>query len=190
MTEPLPIIAAREAVTRNLVSLREALDELAEAELAKDEGRVWRWTDRALGSLYSCEEAAKKLLGKIPYYDRRALDEGGRTLAGLMWLRGLLVHHQADVRRLLWKPGGPVHVWDGEKWQPCQTRFWDGEKWQPAATVRIAALAWPTRDTLPKGDRNKTHDRDAFYDERVASRDLLPPLEEAHAYLTALSSEL
>ena len=82
-----------------------ALNELRRAftgsdnEPGWDNELMWVKTLAVLDWLYHCEEAEKTL--DSSYYAARNSDPRGKSLSGLIWVRGLVVHHQAEVHKAL-----------------------------------------------------------------------------------------
>jgi hypothetical protein len=127
---------------------------------------VWQATFEVLAWLYLCEEAEERQDAEAYRADRRATEKG-RTLAGLIWLRGLVVHEQADFDDV-----APVPVtWGGER------VTWGGEP-----VTWGVGFAWRARRDLPWRDPAKD-ERVEMYGVHVERDGLLPPLERAHRYL-------
>ncbi|GAA4971708.1 hypothetical protein [Kineococcus glutinatus] len=174
------------AERRRLASLHDALQQLRAADREADEDLIWRWTKRVLEDLFACEEARTKQPGLFghkdaqDYYKHRNADERGRSLAGLIWVRSLLVHHQGELRAWAWKPLGP-HFLTEDGWVPMERSVATANGWEPVET-HASVAEWSPRASLPEGNPEK-RGREVMYDQRVAGRRLLPPLEEAEAYL-------
>ena len=133
-----------------------------------DRDAVWQGSFEVLVWLYLCEKVEEGPDVESYRGDRR-VTEGGRTLAGLIWLRGLVVHEQVDFDDV-----APVPVtWGGARVS------WGGE---PVAWG--TAFAWRARRELPWRDPGKD-ERVAMYEAHVEGDGLLPPLERAHRYLVS-----
>jgi hypothetical protein len=152
------------------VGLQSALGRLR-ATGKDDKESVWVGTKEVLDWLYQCEEAEKTDAG---YYVHRKASPEGCTLAGLIWLRGQLVHHQAEVQDAVMVPATLRRI-DGT---PLTLRRIDGTP----LTVMAHALRWPSRSKLPDQERDRHH-RDTYYERYVQGQELLPPLERAALYL-------
>jgi hypothetical protein len=136
-----------------------------------DLNAAWAATVDVLAALYRSEEAERES-DPDGYYAHRGASDDGRTLAGLMWLRAQVEHHQAEIEELV----GTVVTTDGVPWTT------GGERWRVNNTV---VFRWPPRLPLPHGDRPDRHGRDLAYEEHVEGPDLLGPLDRAAGYLLA-----
>lgn len=155
---------ARKAA-RHEAGLTAALDRLRSVD-PNNSDAVWQATFEVLAWLYLCEEAEERHDVVAYRADRRATEDG-RSLAGLIWLRGLVVHEQADFDDV-----APVPVtWGGE---PVT---WSGEP-----VTWGVEFVWRARGDLPWRDPAKD-ERVEMYEAHVESDGLLPPLERAHRYL-------
>jgi hypothetical protein len=159
-----------------------AIERLAAAESSRDEDSIWEETTGVLDRLYACEEAEKRVDpgGIAAYYAHRDESPAGRALGGLIWVRGLVVHHQAEVRELLWKA---TEAWlrIGGRWVPAAKSIYAGGGWQEVST-NSAVAAWPSRSQLPKSDRS-SRGRDELYRQHVEGQHLLLPVRAARDYL-------
>lgn len=162
-------MAARD---RRRQALAKALTELGSA-FAMDTDVIWVRTRIVLDWLYHCEEAEKTL--DTSYYVARNADSRGKALAGLIWVRGLVVHHQAEVESLMFTQ-------ETSQYKLALTAA--GARVQSAEAM-VATWVWPTRSALPVG-RTEKQGRDIAYDECVANKPLLQPLEQAVSYLLSL----
>lgn len=141
-----------------------------------DEDEAWRVVADSLAWLYRCEEAER--LQDHGYYGQRAEDAGGRTLAGLIWYRGLVDHRGHEVRALGWVKAEMYYSPDGKSSVPVRLHYAHDGEWVEPAEIRHGARVWPTAP--PDDDR---HGRDAWYLAHVSGRPVLGPLEEAAQYL-------
>ena len=158
-------------------ALDHTLSELAVTLDARDEEAIWRETREVLGWLYRLEEGDRAT--DIGYYQHRQASAEGRTLAGLIWVRGLVDHHAAIIRVLVWKRVTTYQSVNGE-WVPTeQFMLRDGE-WEPVE-IHQATAEWPARGRLPIG-KEERNGRDLLYDEFVA--------EKADSWPTSLCSGL
>lgn len=165
---------------RFLVALTAALERLAEAEAGRDEEGIWAATREALEWLYACEEAEK---AAIPdYYEDRNGTESGRTVAGLIWVRGLTMHHQAEVRRLLWLQAR-TFVMVGGKFRPARTSVRVDGQWKET-TPHVASARWPAVGLLPEGTM-PARGRDRMYEDHVSEKPVMEPLQTALDYFAA-----
>jgi hypothetical protein len=156
----------RQALTRALVELRAA-------QAAGDEDLIWERTRTVLDWLYHSEEAERTL--DPGYYSGRDADPRGKALAGLIWVRGLAVHHQAELRAAMITQA---------KAQTKLAMDATGIRVREAVAVAVKR-AWPSRSQLPTGTPER-RGRDVAYDAAVADKPLLPPLEKAAEYLLSL----
>jgi hypothetical protein len=162
--------------------MRDALDavlqDLVSALAAGDGQCAWRYLRDALAWLYRCEESEN---GSVNYYTDRDANPDGQALAGLMWVRGLAEHHQAELQgRMLVSGGTFVKQADGSLVR-VQPQMMKHGKLVPVS-VRVLRSVWPARQQLPAG-RRETHGRDVLYDQCVAGRQILEPLNEARRFL-------
>jgi hypothetical protein len=157
-------VRARNAA-RYEAGLAAALDRLRATD-TRSRDAVWQATFEVLAWLYLCEEAEEGEDVESYRADRRTTEDG-RTLAGLIWLRGLVVHEQADFDDIAPLPvtwGGEPVLWGGE---PV---IWSG------------AFAWRARRNLPWREPSRD-ERVGMYEVHVEGDELLPPLQRAHQYL-------
>ncbi len=162
-----------------LGALDQALSELEEAIREWDEAEVWRRTRDVLEWLYRCEEREKT--ADPDYYTKRDRTAPGQTLAGLIWVRGLVDHHDADVRKIVQQR---LSFWMNVNGKPTRLVARIGDQVMQA---RIGEPQWPLRAELPQGQPEKRR-RDFFYDLHVAGRAIVPPLGIARNYLASLGS--
>jgi hypothetical protein len=170
-----------------LAALTRHLDAFDAAELAADRDGSWIALRDALGWIHKLQELDRKV-NPVTYYITRGHDPAGQTMGGLVWVRGLADHHQAELRQrdLL-----TVRVYVArEDGVLVDSR---GEPFDQAETDRRAAEAfrhgsrWPSRGDLPEPPASmRPHDRDRYYDERVAGRPLADPLREVQRYLSSI----
>ena len=118
---------------RYVAALTKRMSVLRQADDRRDEDTVWELTCEVLGWLYRADQAAQA--SDDTYLTRRAASVAGRTLAGLIWIRGRVDHHAAEVRRLIVRPASP-HVFDGVEWRPASLQVYDGERWNPGGAAR------------------------------------------------------
>jgi len=115
------------------------------------------------------------------YFAHRALSVRGRTLGGLLWLRGDGHHHGAALREIAWRSAS-VYVRRNGEWKDATAyRRVDGE-WVEAS-MYVAGGRWPPH-ACSSGKADK-YSRDQWYVAQVEGRDLLGPIEGARAYLVA-----
>lgn len=156
-----------------------AVEQLTSARQERDEWRTWLWVNSALDWLYRAdqnEKGEKKSPREIAYFGDRNVSKPARTLAGLIWVRGLAVHHAAEVRAMIQIPTEIMKRVDGE-WVASSLTDAEGNELQ----FSRVEVGWPTRSDLPEGIHN--WGREKMYDECVSERRLLDPLAEARAYV-------
>lgn len=166
---------------RYLTEIDAALAALGVAETAHDVDGSWGAARDVLSWLYNAEENERA--ADPAYYAGRDATGEGRTLAGLMWVRGLVVHRQAEVRVAIWKPVKIHRADDDGNWQPVALHRSAGDgTWVPAQAY-VSAAAWPARSELPPG-RREQHGRDVHYDQHVAGSAFMAPLMAAREYIS------
>ena len=137
------------------------MDALQSADDRNDEDAAWAGVRTVLTCLYRLEEQEKQA-DDIGYYQRRGNSTDGRIVAGLIWLRGLILLHDAEVRSHLFRPFAIAG--DDGALQPLTMRSGPG-----GHLVLVDDVVWPERRHLPApGRRYKAHQRDEYYDELVA----------------------
>lgn len=123
----------------------------------------WIQTRNVLNWLYHFEECLKSVA--VDYYVLRDDSSNGRTLGGLIWLRGNVVHSGWDVHKMF-------------RYKIANTH--------PNRQVRIVLSAWPERSSLPEPARKETHNRDLMYDEFVATKPMSITLNRAREFLLSI----
>lgn len=167
-------------------ALTEGLAAAAHAVADENGYERWKGVRAVLDTFYRAEEKARSL--DPTYYARRDASGDGQALGGLIWLRGIEVHHQAETEEL--RPG-PTY-WTGTEAKPLSLYVWTGTKAEPLRAHMVTAygssiplyeaLVWPDRDSLPPG-KPERHGRDVMYDRFVARHELMLPLERARSFL-------
>jgi len=154
-------------------ALMSALQKLRSIDKSNKDA-VWVAILDVLAWLYNCEQAEKKS-NETSYFMHRDASPEGRTLAGLIWLRGQVIHHQVEVRELVWVPT-IVFKSQAGNWVPVEIRNIKGK------TVNFyrPEFKWPKRSGLPNKKPDKRGDD---YEMFVQDQDLMPPLEQAARYL-------
>ena len=151
------------------------MDALQLADDRNDEDAAWTEVQHVLNCLYRFEEREKQLDG-VGYYRHRGDSTDGRIVAGLIWLRGLILLHDAEVRSHLFRPFAIAG--DDSALQPLTVRSAPGGQ-----LVLVDDVVWPERRHLPApGRRYKPHQRDEYYDQLVAGTPLMRPLRAAQRY--------
>lgn len=174
-----------DADSRGLRSLDGALARLTDAETRRDEDAVWTATRDVLAWLYRLEESEQRI--DPSYYQHREMEDDGKTLAGLVWVRGLVDHHQAEIRTLVWIEA-PVFVKRGGEWRAADVHVRRSGEWA-TGTVRVRRPVWPPLADLSKqSDRPDKYGRDLHYETFVARQQLSKPLHAARTYLLGRSS--
>jgi hypothetical protein len=138
-----------------------------------DLNAAWAATVDVLAALYRSKEAERKISGEDAYREHQKASADGRTLAGLLWLRNKVEHHQAEIEVLV---GGTVVTTGGE---PLTI---GGE------LVRVNSIVefrWPPWRTLLFKEQEGSDERASFYEEHVEGPDVLGPLDRAAGYLLA-----
>lgn len=167
-------------VLRAYSSLDASLDALQVADDLNDEDRMWAALRHALDALHKCE-VRDRASHQQAYFRRRDASVEGRTAAGLIWVRGLIEHHDAEMRTHLFKPFAIAG--EDRALQPLvHLPAMPGE----TAMVFVDDVLWPERHHLPTpGRRYKPHQRDTYYDLLVAGRPLIDPLRAARSYFSS-----
>ena len=150
----VPNMSPRE---RLIAALDAAMAALQVADDLGDEDAAWREIQRVLACLYRLEEQGKRS-DELVYYRNRADSPDGQTVGGLIWVRGLLLRHDAEFRLRLFKPFAIAG--EDNALQPLAYKIIPGR--QP---VLVDEIHWPERRHLPApGRRYKAHQRDGYYD--------------------------
>lgn len=152
--------------------MRARLAKLRATDL-RDHDAAWEATLDVLAWLYRCHEAEKKHVEKQDghcreFFADRDSSDSGRTLAAIMWIRGQVDHHQAEIKAMVWVPvtwGAEPVTWNGE---PV---MWGEERFE-----------WPPREKLPQ-PVDKKRGRDRYYEQFVQGAGLFEPLERAFGWL-------
>ena len=137
-----------------------------------------------LSWLYRVEEAAKKTFGLQAFYAMRSQDELSQTFSALTWFRGLLDHHEAEVKGLMLQPA-EVYVKTQGGFVETTRKVKGPDGWVDAPTYVAVAGKWPHRSTLPQSGL-PAHDRDQYYDQHVAGKGIPGPLKVARDYVAVL----
>ena len=152
------------------------MDALQSADDRDDEDAAWTEIQNVLGCLYRFEEQEKRS-DDLAYYRDRGDSTDGQIVGGLIWVRGLLLRHDAEFRVRLFKPFAIAG--EDNALQPLAYKIIPGR--QP---VFVDDVHWPERRHLPApGRRYKAHQRDEYYDALVAGRPLMAPLRAARELL-------
>lgn len=159
----------------------DALAEHVQALEGDDTGRphAWRHLLAALDWLYRAEELCA--CADPGYYTRRDSCDDGRALAGLIYVRGVSVHHQADLSARLW-PTQETKMLMGGVLKPAKPLMYTGTE-LVTPQRRILAPRWPRLDQLPPPGRPERRGRDVMYEEQVAGKRLVTPLQAAARFL-------
>lgn len=165
----------------HLDALEKRIELLAAALRRRDDDAAWEHVRDALSWLYRSEEAARKAIRD--YYSIRSEEVSGQTLAGLIWVRGLVDHHGAEVRAVMWVPS-KTFVRVGGEWRPSKPKVWVNGQWVETKTM-VAQVGWPLLADLPAG-KPEHHGRDGFYGAHVASKRPVAPLRVARDFLGSL----
>lgn len=154
-----------------------SLDALQEADDLNDEDAVWTALHESLNALHQCEQRAKRA-DQLSYFRRRDAATNGQIAGGLIWARGLIEHHDAEMRARLFRPFAIAR--EDHSPQPLVYRPANAGE---TAMVFVDDVLWPDRRSLPTpGRRYKAHQRDTYYDLLVAGRPLIEPLRAARSY--------
>ena len=148
----------------------------------RDDDR-WKRLRELLDSFHALEEQGKATLGPVTWSALRAASSGGRTFAALVWVRGLMQDHRADVEQLGWLTTAEFMYLGQGRWQSIETMATAAGDWPPAAP-HVAVLLWPQFVDLPPGQPEKNH-CDEWYDKLVAMRALVEPLQVAVQWVQA-----
>jgi hypothetical protein len=168
----VPNMSSRE---RLIKGLNASMDALQTADGLNDEDAAWSEIQNVLGCLQRLEEQAKST-ADLAYYRHRGNSTGGQIVGGLIWVRGLVVHHDAEVRIRLFRPFAIA----GEDNAPQPLAYKSIPGSDP---IFVDDVVWPERRHLPApGRRYKSHQRDAYYDTVVAGEPLMGPLRAARSY--------
>src|SRR5262249_34973365 len=103
--------------------------------------------------------------------------------AGLIWLRGLVEHHGAEVQAAIWT-ARPTYVRVNGEWKEAEVRVRRAGRWEPT-NVQVAHVGWPKRSDLPVGKAEK-NGRDVAYDQFVAKRRIREPLGWARNFIATV----
>lgn len=156
-------------------------DELHLVERAGTLGdEKWRAIRSLLGVLYQCEEAERA--HDLGYYAHRDASPEGRTMGGLMYGRGLVVHKQAEVKQAMLVSAEAFIVVEGEL-RPAEMFISVSGELKPAKAM-MSVTAWPKLAVLPAPGRPERNGRDVMYDDHVAEKPIVRPFREAIDYLT------
>lgn len=145
-----------------------------------------------LGALYALEERFKRDLGAETFYSARESDPDGSAAGGLIWIRGLVVHKDPHLHKIVSMPADYVETPFGRV-PLSQIQVIDASgsvvRAQPVGIAKWDFSTWKARSDLPEPDLGfLSHDRDVMYDQRVAGRDTLDPLREAVAFFNRLDT--
>lgn len=156
-------------------SLDAAMGALQSADDRGDEDATWTAIRKVLTCLHQLEEQEKQT-DHTGYYRDRGSSTAGRTVGGLIWLRGLIRLHDAEVRTHLFRPSAIAG--NDHSPQPLRVRSAPGGE-----LVFTDDVVWPDRRQLPApGRRYKAHQRDGYYDQHVAGKPLMGPFRAAQSY--------
>jgi hypothetical protein len=151
------------------VRLREAIDRMAARLGDETLGDPVASLEDALSALYQMEEYFAGTLAPT-YYTTRDSSWDGRTLGGLMYARGLVTHDQAETAHLVTRAIVHQALRRSRLYPP------------------VAQYQWKQLAELPPPDWPEKHGRDAYYEQQVQGRELLPPIEASLAFLATLPS--
>lgn len=174
---------ATDAERRGLQSLGQAMDELRQAQEARDAFLVWRRTKAVLEDMHSLDDQAHKRLGPDYRKVNRRASEDGRTQAALTLVRGIAHHHGSEVQALVWR-GMEVLAVEKDRLVPMKVLFVEAEGYVEAQTF-TSEVTWRPLSELPDSTE-KLHGRDAYYARLVEGRDLMEPLVAAQRFLAEL----
>jgi hypothetical protein len=182
---------------RHIHALGKTLGELVAAEDAGDDAEIFRLNRAALSALYDFEEAERR--SDSGYYAHRDASACGSTLGGLMWLRGAVVHQQAESRDVGAAPAQISVLTEDENGVtsaiPATLSVLDGKG---GATPILGGTATQGRSggslsviiggVCPPRSRvhspmKETKGRDLMYDERVAGEKIISAYRAAERYL-------
>lgn len=166
--------------------LSQALDATMHAlQLADDRGdedAIWAGIQDVLTCLYRFEEQERRS-GGSGYYRDRGSSTGGQIVGGLIWLRGLILLNDVEVRSHLFRPSA-IAGGDNSP-QPLTVLSVPGGQ-----LVFVDDVVWPERRQLPApGRRYKAHHRDRYYDQHIAGQSLMGPLRAAQSYFVGERAE-
>lgn len=179
---------ATEAEQRGLQVLGQAMDELRQAQEARDESTVWRRTLEVLNLMHSLDDQAHKRLGKDYREVTRRATEDGRAQAALTLVRGIVHHHGSEVQAPVWRRLGIFTARpNGERVEMRMYTARDGEYVPMEASTALAA--WSPLSALPPSPEKHLHDRDTYYAQHVEGLGLMEPLVAAQRFLAGLQQE-
>ncbi len=160
--------------------LNASMRDLEAAFAQRDKPVTWRQVGDTLEWLHKLEQAEKH---SPDYWTDQAGHAAGQTLGGLLWALGI-AHHHDEARQTT--PEVLAHPYfrtgTGVVRKPVLTKRPGGCHPVP---VRVVRHVWVTRSDLPSSDRSEDGGRELWYDQHVAGRPLLPPLQAAKAWITA-----
>ena len=170
-----------------IAALDAALLALRGAQFSRSSVDAWSKTLDVLAWLYRLEEMERR--SDKGYFAHRGASAKGRTLGGVIWARGLVDHHQAQVHNAGLMKMSVFIVTDADELQPMDVFVVDRDRELQRAQVHTSTMTWAPRCDLPPG-RDEKHGRDAYYDEHVAGRPVLGPLVDSREYLVDERSNL
>lgn len=149
--------------------LREAIVRLRSRRTEHYE-EVWQTAVEVLECLNRCEKAEENADSR--YFAERDGTDGGKTLGGLVWIRGKIVHEQVEMRQVI---DHPIALGDGSGLLLTE----DGRP----LLATVQEFKWLTRSEAGLLGKPDPHCRDVYYDMYVQQTDLITPLERAASYL-------
>ena len=154
---------------------------LAESRDRGDRIAAYRHLGNVLEWLHRLEEFDKNAAGNAAYFAHRESSVNGRTLGGLIYVRGFVHHGNLDVKDIAFREA-PVKVRVDGAWVEKPIRVRQGDEWL-SARVSVARLVWPPLSALPQPPTPEKHHRDVHYENLVAGRPLSDPIRSARGYL-------
>lgn len=160
--------------------LHKRVEEVRQAHATHDIQGEWLALSGALDVLYQLTEHDKRQSPQA-HYARLAASTPGFIVAGLVWIRGRMVHAGVDAQRAELTPMESYIVQDG-KLEPIQWfTVMAGQLVETRESTVV--VVWPARKHIPTtGERPHQHDGATQYEQHVAGRSLIEPLEDAIRY--------
>lgn len=174
------------AFKRIVDSYDRSLQLVFDAHHRNDWEDYWHTVRDHLGWMYTWEQAVVQRDGQ-QFYQMREVDPDGQTEAALVWVRGLVVHSQAEVTSTALIQ---VRQWRATAKGLKPITQWIRNEAGELVEVRThqPMTVWPDRTLLPPPSRNtRARGRDVYYDQHVAGKLASQPLLAAHRFVMTLS---